>query len=178
MRHPRQIVIGVGLSAAAVGGVIGLVATTGSSSTATPMRAAQAAASSGQPATINVAQATVNGKSEQILVDSRGLPLYTYAPDTTTTSHVSGGLAALWPPLDSAQPSEAGATGKLSVVKTGNGQQVQYDGHFLYTFVSDSAGHVTGQGVQNFFVATPTLNAGSAGTAPSSATTQHGGYGY
>jgi predicted lipoprotein with Yx(FWY)xxD motif len=122
--------------------------------------------------------ATVSGKSEQILVDSRGLPLYTYAPDTTTKSHVSGGLAALWPPLDSAQPTEAGATGKLSVLADANGNQVQYNGHFLYTFVDDSPGHVTGQGVQNFFIATPGLSAGSANTAPSAPATPSGGYGY
>ena len=142
------------------------------------MPAAQTAAAPAGPATINVATATVNGKSEQILVDSRGLPLYTFAPDTATTSHVSGGLAALWPPLDSAQPTEAGTVGHLGVVSDANGQQVQYNGHFLYTFVDDSPGHVTGQGVQNFFIATPGLSSGSASVAASPPATQSGGYGY
>jgi predicted lipoprotein with Yx(FWY)xxD motif len=178
MRYPKQILVAVGLGAAVVGGVVGLVATTGSSSTAAPARVAQTATAPVGSATIKVTTATVSGKSEQILVDSRGLPLYTYAPDTATTSHVSGGLAALWPPLDSAQPTEAGATGKLSVLADANGQQVQYNGHFLYTFVEDSPGHVTGQGVQNFFIATPGLSASSANTAPSAPTTASGGYGY
>jgi predicted lipoprotein with Yx(FWY)xxD motif len=177
MRYPKRVLVTVGLGAAVVGGVVGLMETTGSSSRAAAVRTAQAAASPRGPATVNVTQATVNGKSEQILVDSRGLPLYTYARDTATTSHVSGGLAALWPPLDSAQPTEAGATGMLSVVADANGQQVQYNGHFLYTFVDDSAGQVRGQGVQNFFIATPTPN-GSANTAPSPPATQDGGNRY
>ena len=178
MRYPKRVLVAVGLGAAVVGGVVGLVATTGSSSTASSVPATQTAAAPAGPATINVATAAVNGKSEQILVDSRGLPLYTFAPDTATTSHVSGGLAALWPPLDSAQPTEAGAMGQLGVVSDANGQQVQYNGHFLYTFVDDSPGHVTGQGVQNFFIATPGLSSGSASVAASPPAIQSGGYGY
>ena len=110
--------------------------------------------------------------SEQVLVDARGLPLYTYGLDTPTQSHVSGGLAALWPPLDSSSPSEAGATGKLTVLADSNGEQVLYNGHFLYTFIDDTPGQVTGQGVQGFSIATPGLSAGSATAAPSSPVTQ------
>ena len=40
-----------------------------------------------------------------------------------------------------------------------HGGQVAYNGHLLYTFVSDRKGVVTGQGVQDFFVATPTITA-------------------
>jgi predicted lipoprotein with Yx(FWY)xxD motif len=178
MRYPKRVLVAVGLGAAVVGGVVGLVETTASSSTAASMPAAQTAVAPAGAATINVATATVNGKSEQILVNSRGLPLYTFASDTATTSHVSGGLAALWPPLDSAQPTEAGAMGKLSVVSDANGQQVQYNGHFLYTFVEDSPGHVTGQGVQNFFIATPGLSTGSASIPASPPATQPGNYSY
>jgi predicted lipoprotein with Yx(FWY)xxD motif len=178
MRYSKRVLVAVGLGAAVVGGVVGLVEATGSSSTAVSVPAAQIAGAPAGSATINVATASVNGASEQILVDSRGLPLYTFAPDTATTSHVSGGLAALWPPLDSAQPTQAGAMGKLSVVSNANGQQVQYNGHFLYTFVDDSPGHVTGQGVQNFFIATPGLGTDSASVPASPAATQRGGYRY
>jgi hypothetical protein len=50
----------------------------------------------------------------------------------------------------------------------------------LYTFISDHPGQVTGQGVQNFFVATPGLvpiaaTAAPAGPAPAAPA---GGYGY
>jgi predicted lipoprotein with Yx(FWY)xxD motif len=61
-----------------------------------------------------------------------------------------------------------------------HGDQVAYNGHLLYTFTSDSAGQVTGQGFQNFFVATPGLTPLASSLAP--ATTippaPSGGYGY
>jgi predicted lipoprotein with Yx(FWY)xxD motif len=104
----------------------------------------------------------VQGTAETILVNAHGLPLYIYKPDTTVNSRVSGQLAALWPPLVATAPTAAGATGRLTSVATANGKQVAYNGHFLYTFVEDSPGQVTGQGVQNFFVATPSLTAGAS----------------
>ena len=73
----------------------------------------------------------------------------------------------------------AGATGKLTVLNDVNGHQVTYNGHPLYTFADDHAGQVTGQGIQNFFVATPgltPLTTSSAGTAPT--TPSAGGLGY
>ena len=108
-------------------------------------------------ATVRTASATVAGKTETILVNGHGLPLYFYRPDTATKSLVTGGLARLWPPLTSAAPAAAGVSGKLAVLNDAHGQQVTYNGHLLYTFADDHAGQVTGQGVQNFFVATPGL---------------------
>jgi predicted lipoprotein with Yx(FWY)xxD motif len=105
--------------------------------------------------------------------------LYFYRPDTAAKSFVTGSLARLWPPLTSAAPTAAGANGKLSVLNDVNGHQVTYNGHPLYTFAGDHAGQVTGQGVQNFFVATPGLTpliTSSAGTAP--AGPAGGGLGY
>jgi predicted lipoprotein with Yx(FWY)xxD motif len=131
-------------------------------------------------ATVHTIKTSVDGQTESVLVDAGGLPLYYYKPDTATTSFVSGSLASLWPPLVSAGPTAAGVTGKVSVVKDVHGGQVAYNGHFLYTFAGDSPGHVSGQDVQDFFVATPglrTVSAGSSTTkapAPSSA----GGYSY
>ena len=106
---------------------------------------------------MRTAPATVAGKTETILVNAHGLPLYFYRPDTAARSFVTGRLARLWPPLTSAAPTAAGASGKLAVLNDVNGQQVAYNGHPLYTFADDHAGQVTGQGVQNFFVATPGL---------------------
>jgi predicted lipoprotein with Yx(FWY)xxD motif len=94
---------------------------------------------------------------------------------------VSGVLAQLWPALVSAKPTASGVTGKVVSLKEANGRQVAYNGHFLYTFVDDSPGHVTGQGVSNFFVVTPNVRAiGSATTvkaAPAPAASSRG-YGY
>jgi predicted lipoprotein with Yx(FWY)xxD motif len=130
--------------------------------------------------TVHSVQAVVGGMTETILVDAKGLPLYTYKPDTPTTSHVTGQLAALWPPLTASAPTAAaGIGGTLGVVATTNGRQVSYNGHFLYTFVEDSPGRVTGQGVQNFFVATPATTSGAASSAGATApTVAANGYGY
>jgi predicted lipoprotein with Yx(FWY)xxD motif len=162
MRRSKQILLALGLAVVVAGGGVGLAEAARSSSAASKTLAAPAGT-----ATISVTSATVGGKPEQVLVGARGLPLYTYGPDTPTESHVSGDLAALWPPLVSGSPSEAGATGKLSVIADSNGQQVLYNGHFLYTFIDDTPGQVTGQGVQGFFVATPGLGTGPASAAPS-----------
>jgi predicted lipoprotein with Yx(FWY)xxD motif len=173
MRHPRIIIAGIGLAAvAAVGGVIAASAV-GSTASSTPSASPAAAA-----ATVRTAPANVAGTSETILVNAHGLPLYFYRPDTAAKSFVTGSLARLWPPLTSAAPTTAGANGKLSVLNDVNGHQVTYNGHPLYTFAGDHAGQVTGQGVQNFFVATPGLTplTSSAGTAP--AVPAGGGLGY
>jgi predicted lipoprotein with Yx(FWY)xxD motif len=170
MKRPRIIMAGFGLAALAAAGGITAASATGTS-----------AATTTGPATVRTASATVAGKTETILVNRQGLPLYIYRPDTATTSLVTGGLARLWPPLTSPAVAGAGVTGKVAVLKDVNGQQVTYNGHPLYTFADDHAGQVTGQGVQNFFVATPgiasiTMSAGS--TAPTTPVGPSGGYGY
>ena len=115
--------------------------------------------------TLNVASATVGGKSQQILADAKGMSLYYLSSDTATSSACTGGCAGAWPPLVSANAPKAPAsvTGKLALVKTANGSQVSYNGHLLYRFADDSkAGDVQGEGVhgpQNgvWHVATPDL---------------------
>src|SRR5690348_12920479 len=175
MRHPKIIISGIALAAvAAVGGGIIAASAGGSPASTAP------GGRPGTAATVRTAPATVGGKSETILVNAGGLPLYFYRPDTAAKSFVTGGLAGLWPPLTSAAPAAAGVGGKLTVVNDTHGHQVAYNGHLLYTFASDHADQVTGQGVQNFFVATPGLAlitpssvpGGPAPAAPSS------GYGY
>jgi predicted lipoprotein with Yx(FWY)xxD motif len=175
MRHPRIIIGGIGLAiVAAAGGV------TAAAAGATPAASAPAAGHGTMAATLRTAPVTVAGKTETILVNGHGLPLYFYRPDTAAKSFVTGGLARLWPPLTSAAPTAAGASGKVTVVNDAHGRQVAYNGHLLYTFTSDHPGQVTGQGVQNFFVATPglapiTAAAARAGTAPAAPAS---GYGY
>jgi predicted lipoprotein with Yx(FWY)xxD motif len=129
--------------------------------------------------TVRTATTRVGGATEKILVDAGGLPLYYFRADTAKHSNVSGALAQLWPPLLSSKPSASGVTGKLLSVKQSGGQQVTYNGHFLYTFTDDIPGHVTGQGVSNFFVATPNIRAlgDSARAAMPTASSSHG-YGY
>ena len=134
-----------------------------------------------QATTLHTATTRVGTTSETILVNAKGFPLYYYRADTAKKSEVSGVLAQLWPALVSAKPTASGVKGKVASLKESDGRQVTYNGHFLYTFVDDSPRHVTGQGVSNFFVATPnirtigsstTVKAAPAKVAPSS------GYGY
>jgi predicted lipoprotein with Yx(FWY)xxD motif len=182
MRHPKLIIAGIGLAAvAAVGGVTAAAAGGSPASSSTAGHSAMAATVRTASATVRTASATVAGKTVTILVNSGGLPLYFYRPDTAAKSFVTGGVAALWPALTSAAPTAVGAGGKLTVVNDAHGQQVAYNGHLLYTFVSDHSGQVTGQGVQNFFVATPGLTPITSSPAPAgmvpAAPSAHG-YGY
>jgi hypothetical protein len=57
---------------------------------------------------------------------------------------------------------------------------VTYNGRFLYTFVNDTPGHATGQGVGGFFVATPHLKPvkGSTTSAAPASSSASRGYGY
>jgi predicted lipoprotein with Yx(FWY)xxD motif len=129
--------------------------------------------------TLHTATSTVDGKTETILVNAKGPPLYYYQADTAKKSMVSGELLRLWPPLVSAKPTATGTQGKLADLKVVNGQQVTYNGHFLYTFVGDAPGHVTGQRVSNFFVATPRLKAiGISSKTTNPAPTSGSGYSY
>jgi len=175
MRHPKFIIAGTGAAALAAA----LTAT--AAATGGPPAATAATGHSATAATVRTAPATVAGQTQTILVNSGGLPLYFYRADTAARSRVTGGVAALWPALTAAAPTAAGAPGALTVVHDAHGQQVAYNGHLLYTFASDHPGQVTGQGVQNFFVATPSLtpiatSPAPAGTVPAAPPAT--GYGY
>jgi len=171
MFHQRTTITGVGAVAALV---IGAALLTGSHGTS---RAAGPTVSSN---VVQAQSASVSGKRETILTDAKGLPLYYFAPDRVTRSLVAGGLAALWPPVvtSSARPTALGLPGKLTIVHDSHGSQLAYNGHLLYTFVSDRRDVVTGQGVQNFFVVTPKLSAlaGSAPSTTSTSTSPYNGY--
>jgi predicted lipoprotein with Yx(FWY)xxD motif len=190
MQRPKIIIASVAVAAlAAVGGTTAALASGSSSSSAAPAASAPASSMPGSSAAassavVRTAQATIDGKTETILVNAQGLPLYYYQPDTATRSAVTGQLAVAWPPLTSSAPAAAGLSGKLTAVTDDHGSQVAYNGHLLYTFVSDSPGHVTGQGVQDFFVATPGMAilagtpAPAASTPAAPASPANGGYGY
>jgi predicted lipoprotein with Yx(FWY)xxD motif len=134
--------------------------------TPTPRATATAVATATGGGTSNVAvvktaTATVNGQSVNILTNGSGDTLYYFKSDTASSSACTGGCASTWPPVLSpggTPTSSANLPGKLAVISDANGMQVTYNGHPLYTFASDtSAGMVTGNGVNNFFVATVNL---------------------
>jgi predicted lipoprotein with Yx(FWY)xxD motif len=175
MRNRRTTIITstvLAVSAAAAVAGVSLAAGSGGSSAYSASGGGSGAGStavSSSAAVVHTATASVQGTKERILVDAKGDPLYTYKPDTATTSFVSGQLAVLWPPLVATTAKPGGGAGSLTTVNTSNGRQLAYRGHFLYTFVQDQPGQVTGQGVQNFFVATPGMARIASSSASSSA---------
>lgn len=135
----------------------------------TPPQPAPAPSQSGQSATgyaVNVAMATVQGKREQILTDTKGMALYYFTADTPSKSACTGGCAKMWRPLLSeAMPTHPAAlSGKFGIVNDANGRQVSYNGHLLYTYSGDSsADQAAGDGLYGkWFVANPNLAAATS----------------
>ncbi|WP_325985356.1 COG4315 family predicted lipoprotein [Pseudomonas protegens] len=81
-----------------------------------------------------------------VLVDHKGMTLYTFAKDADGKSMCNDKCAANWPPL-MAEDSDK-AMGKWTVIKRDDGKmQWAYDGKPLYGFVMDKkAGDMTGEG--------------------------------
>ncbi len=100
-------------------------------------------------------QAQVNGKT--ILVDaSTGLALYFFNGDSTNQSNCTAGCLAIWPSHAASASEKGGANFSIFTRSDGNGMQWAFKGRPLYTFVSDtSANNATGNGIQNFVLATP-----------------------
>src|ERR1700722_20154220 len=76
--------------------------------------------------TLHTTTTQVGAKTETVLVNAKGLPLYYYQADTAKKSQVSGVLAQLWPALVSAKPTASGVKGKVASVKQVDGRQVAY----------------------------------------------------
>ncbi|MGF0240210.1 COG4315 family predicted lipoprotein [Rhodococcus sp. IEGM1300] len=81
-----------------------------------------------------------------MMVDHKGMTLYTFAKDSDGKSMCNDKCATNWPPLMA--DGMAKAMGKWTVVKRDDGKmQWAYEGKPLYTFVMDKkAGDMTGEG--------------------------------
>lgn len=112
---------------------------------------------------IKTTTAKVSGSSLTILTNGQGLTLYYRTSDVPPSTVCSGGCAGAWPPLvmsGSGTPTSATSlSGKLTLVADANGNQVEYNGHPLYTYSGDtSPGQTTGEGVGGVWhVCTPSL---------------------
>jgi predicted lipoprotein with Yx(FWY)xxD motif len=129
-----------------------------------------------------------------VLVDSKGDALYTNNQDTSSNMACTASCQTIWPALmapSGGKPtsSDSAIQAKLGVA---NGQ-VTYGGKPLYTFVQDSPGQASGNGVTDSFGGTSftwtaamtsgsAASSGSTGTATSSGSSSSsgssGGYGY
>ena len=98
--------------------------------------AAKPAASSSSSSALKTA--TINGAT--VLTTAKGFTLYSFAPDTMTTSNCNGTCAQLWPPVHGPVTAGPGVTGKLGTITRASGAtQATYNGHPVYTYVGDSA---------------------------------------
>jgi len=153
---PMSIVLLLALLVAACGSSTG-------SSTPTPAANTPTPTPTTAPANVMTATATVKGQSATILTNASGMTLYYFKPDTATTSACTDGCATTWPPLlmtGSGTPTSATTlSGTLTAVSSGNGNQVEYNGHLLYTYSGDTApGQTNGEGLfGKWFVATTDL---------------------
>jgi predicted lipoprotein with Yx(FWY)xxD motif len=113
--------------------------------------ASSPATSGSSAATVQVATQDVPGLG-QVLVNDKGLTLYSFVPDKHSKVTCVGACAAVWPPLMAASGQKPVATGQAKSSRLGSdpdpsgGQVVTYNGWPLYTYVTDtSSGQAKGQ---------------------------------
>jgi predicted lipoprotein with Yx(FWY)xxD motif len=102
------------------------------------------ASAGGEPAAaadrggVTLKTATIGGVT--VLTNAKGVTLYWFAPDTSTSSKCTGSCAAYWPPVTGSPTAGSGVTGRLgTIMRPGGTEQATYDGHPLYTYLGDSA---------------------------------------
>jgi predicted lipoprotein with Yx(FWY)xxD motif len=133
--------------------------------------AASAPASAGSSAATGGVTLAKASSSKGEIVTIGGLAVYTYDPDTATTSACSGECAAQWPPVPGTATAGTGLdASKLSTIMRSDGtSQAAYNGHPIYTFVGDKApGQVTGDGLDGTWHVLLATGAPAAAAAPAS----------
>jgi predicted lipoprotein with Yx(FWY)xxD motif len=170
--NPLRMLLAL-LAVAAAAAVLAACSSAGTSSSSgsSSSGSSPAAAAAGGLKTATIGGATV-------LTTASGFTLYSFAPDTSTTSTCNGTCAQNWPPVKG-PTTASGVNGTFGTIKRSDGSvQATFDGHPLYTFAGDTApGQNKGNGL--------TVNGGlwneitTSGTAPaggSSAGSGGGGY--
>jgi predicted lipoprotein with Yx(FWY)xxD motif len=147
------------------------------SSSGTPSGTSSAGGSSAHvAAAVGLKTANVGGVT--VLTNAKGFTLYSFAPDTSTTSKCNGTCAQNWPPVKGLATA-AGVKGTFATIKRSDGStQLTFHGHPLYTFVGDkSPGQANGNGINAFGGLWHEAPAsGSAAPAGTSASGGGGGY--
>ena len=156
------------LAVAAAAAVLAACSSTATSSTGGSSSTPASSSSPAAAAAGSLKTATVGGAT--VLTNAKGFTLYSFAPDTPTTSNCNGTCATNWPPVQG--PATApGVTGTFGTIKRADGSvQATFDGHPLYAFAGDTA---PGQNKGNGLNAAGGLwhqitTSGSAAPAPAS----------
>jgi predicted lipoprotein with Yx(FWY)xxD motif len=145
---------------------------------ASPTTTATTASTATTTAQASVASAT-SSKLGAVLVDAKGMTLYTFDPENAGGIKCTTGCVDNWPPdlLPSGTTTPtpgAGVTVSLATITRPDGTvQVTAGGHPLYTFAADKApGDTNGDGVGGkWHAARPTAAAAPAASAPANVTT-------
>jgi predicted lipoprotein with Yx(FWY)xxD motif len=149
------------------------------SSSGTPSGTPASGGSSAHVAAAAIGLKTVKVGGATVLTNAKGFTLYSFAPDTSTTSKCNGTCAQNWPPVKPATAS--GVKGAFATIKRSDGSaQLTFHGHPLYTFVGDkSPGQASGNGINAFGGLWHEATAsGTAAPAGNSSSSGGGGYGY
>ena len=169
-----KIVAAAGMAAVALGAAAcSSSSSSPSAGSGAPSSASAAAAGGGAV----VKSATIGGVA--VVTNTQGFTLYSFAPDTATTSKCTGACAQIWPPLTGPVTAAQGVTGKLGTITRSDGsKQATYDGHPLYTYTADTApGQANGNGINIDGGVWHEVTA-SGQAAPAGTSSSGGGYGY
>jgi predicted lipoprotein with Yx(FWY)xxD motif len=163
---------GVALIAAACG--TSSPANSAGSGSSSPSAASSVAAAA---SSASLKTTTIGGA--KVLTNAKGFTLYWFVPDTASKSNCNGSCAQYWPPVKGHVTAGAGVTGTVGTITRSDGStQATYNGHPLYTYVSDTApGQAKGNGLN--------LSGGvwhevtvSGAAAPGASSSNSGGNGY
>jgi predicted lipoprotein with Yx(FWY)xxD motif len=153
------------------------LAACGSAAASAPSSPGSSSAAAAAASTVKTA--TISGVT--VLTNSKGFTLYSFAPDTSTTSKCNGTCAQNWPPL-TGPVTAAGVAGTFGTITRSDGSiQATFDGHPLYTFAGDTApGQAKGNGlnVAGGLWHEITTSGAAAPAGGSSSGSGGGGYGY
>jgi predicted lipoprotein with Yx(FWY)xxD motif len=101
---------------------------------------AVAGANSAAPAVTGTGLKTATIGGTTVLTNAKGFTVYSFAPDTPTTSKCYGSCAAYWPPVTGTPAASPGVPGRVATIKRTDGtEQLTYNGRPLYTYVGDTA---------------------------------------
>jgi predicted lipoprotein with Yx(FWY)xxD motif len=123
---------------------------------------------------------TIGGAT--VVTNAKGFTVYSFGPDTATKSNCNGSCATYWPPVKGPVTAGAGVTGKIGTITRSDGStQATYNGHPLYTYISDTApGQAKGNGLNlsgGLWKEIPASGAAApASSAPASTSGGGGGY--
>lgn len=169
MKKSSTIIIAVIVLIVVVAGAYALIHTSNKKTSSTTSTS-QSASQNSTPAVNNAVLITkTNSTLGQYLADPSGKALYTYNADSSGVSNCTGSCLATWPAYVDPGSTANLPAGVGTLKRSDNGQiQYTYNGLPLYFFISDSAGKITGDGVDNFKVAKPAAASSSQPSSSSS----------